>query len=215
MDEERRKATRPPLIRAVVAGLVALAGLVVTSFFDLNRHDNEFTTDDLMVLAGTALVAVAGVVAIRGLARAAHIASGGPERTRTPLSFVISLVGYVLLVIMIVGALGFQLDKLLVGGAVTGVVLGIAAQQTIGNVFAGIVLLVVRPFSVGDVIYLKGSLGEYEGTVTDMTLFYVHLLTDRGNVLLPNAGVLASAVGPGVRAEKEKERDEETSDEPA
>lgn len=211
MDVERRAATRPHLIRAVVAGLVAIAGLVVTSFFDLNRRDNEFTTDDIMVLAGAALIAVAGVIAIRALARAAHAAAGGAERTKTPLGFVISLLGYVLLVIMIVGALGFQLDKLLVGGAVTGVVLGIAAQQTIGNVFAGIVLLVVRPFSVGDVIYLKGTLGEYEGTVTDMTLFYVHLLTERGNVLLPNAGLLASAVGPGARAEKQKER-EETGD---
>ena len=215
MDAERKRASRPYLVRALVAGLLALAGLVVTSFFDLNRRDNKFTTDDIMVLAGAALIAVAGVIAIRALARAARIATGGVEK-KTPLSFVISLIGYLLLVIVIVGALGFQLDKLLVGGAVTGVVLGIAAQQTIGNVFAGIVLLVVHPFGVGDVVYLKGSLGEYEGTITDMTLFYVHLLTDRGEVLLPNAGVLASAVGPGARAEKEKERQEEAAaDEPA
>lgn len=208
MDFDRRRAARPHLIRAVLAGLIALAGLVLTSFFDLDRNDKEFSTDDLMVLAGAALVAIAGVVAIRALAKAAHVATAGPERSKTPLGFVISLVGYLLLVLMIVGALGFQLDKLLVGGAVTGVVIGIAAQQTIGNVFAGIVLLIVRPFSVGDLVYLKGSLGEYEGTVTDMTLFYVHLLTERGTVMLPNTGVLASAVGPGTRAEKQKEREE-------
>jgi small-conductance mechanosensitive channel len=207
---DRRKAARPHLIRAFVAGLVALAGLVATSFFQLNRNDNVFSTDDLVVLVATAVIAVAGVVAIRGLARAAQVSTGGVERNKTPLAFVISLMGYLLLLIVVVGALGFQLDKLLVGGAVTGVVLGIAAQQTIGNVFAGIVLLVVRPFSVGDVVYLKGSLGEYEGTITEMTLFYVHMATDRGEVLLPNAGVLASAVGPGARAEKQKEREEET-----
>ena len=203
-------AARRHLIRALVAGSLVVVGLVVTSFFKLDRQDDKFTTDDVVVLAGAALIAVAGVLAIRAVAKAAHTVSGGPERTKgTPLGFFISLVGYLLLAILIVGALGFQLDKLLVGGAVTGVVLGIAAQQTIGNVFAGIVLLVVRPFSVGESVYLKGSLGEYEGAVTDMTLFYVHLATERGSVLLPNAGVLASAVGPGVRAEKQKEREEE------
>jgi hypothetical protein len=47
--------------------------------------------------------------------------------------------------------------------------------------------------------------GEYEGLVTDMTLFYVHVQTERGPVALPNAGVLASAIGPGARSPKEEE----------
>ena len=210
MVTDRRRAARPALIRAVVAGALVMVGLVVTSFFRLDRRDDTLSTDDIVVLAGTVLIAVAGVIAIRSVAAAAQTVSGGPDRTKgTPLGFLISLVGYLLLALIVVGALGFQLDKLLVGGAVTGVVLGIAAQQTIGNVFAGIVLLVVRPFSVGDIVYLKGALGEYQGGVTDMTLFYVHLATEQGPVMLPNAGVLASAVGPGARAEKQKEREEE------
>lgn len=182
----------------------------MTSFFELVRKDNEFTSDDLVVLVATGVIAIAGVIAVRSVAAAAHAATGGPTKTKgTPLGFFISLVGYLLLLIVIVSALGFQLDKLLVGGAVTGVVLGIAAQQTIGNVFAGIVLIFVRPFVVGDLVYLKGALGEYEGTITEMTLFYVHMATQEGPVMLPNAGVLASAVGPGARAEKQKEREEE------
>lgn len=210
MDNARRRAARPHLIRALVAGAAVFAGIVVTSLFELNRKDDQFTTDDIIVLAGAGLIAVAGIVAIRALSKAAQTATGGLERTKgTPLGFFISLIGYLLLAIILLSALGFPPDKLLVGGAVTGVVLGIAAQQTIGNVFAGIVLLVVRPFSVGEVVYLKGTLGEYEGTVTDMTLFYVHVSTERGPVMLPNTGVLASAVGPGARAEKQKKREEE------
>ena len=200
-----------------MAGILVFVGILVTSLFELNREDEKFTTEDIVVLAGAGLIAVAGVIAIRALSKAAQTATGGLERTKgTPLGFFISLLGYLLLAIILLSALGFPPDKLLVGGAVTGVVLGIAAQQTIGNVFAGIVLLIVRPFSVGETVYLKGTLGEYEGTVTDMTLFYVHVSTETGPVMLPNTGVLASAVGPGARAEKQKEREEqqETPEQP-
>jgi small-conductance mechanosensitive channel len=102
---------------------------------------------------------------------------------------------------------GADLSGLLLGGALTGVVVGIAAQQTLGNFFAGIVLLLVRPFSVGEPVVLRsGPLGgEYEGLVTDMGLYYVTMETERGMVQLPNAGVLASAVGPGARSDDDDE----------
>jgi small-conductance mechanosensitive channel len=95
------------------------------------------------------------------------------------------------------------------------VIIGIAAQQTLGNFFAGLVLLLVRPFTLGEtVIFRSGPLGgEYEGRVTDMGLFYVSLVTEQGPVQLPNAGVLASAIGPGARGPKD-DPDDELADDP-
>jgi len=212
MKSERRRAARPHLIRALLAGAVAIAAMVVASLYreEINRKDNVFTTDEAVVLGGIAVLAVAGVMAVRSLSGAAHAATDGERGAKgTPLGFFINLVGYILVLIAVMESANLGLEKILLGGALTGVVIGIAAQQTLGNFFAGIVLMMVRPFAVGDLVYLKGALGEYEGDVTEMTLFYVHLLTDRGEVMLPNAGVLASAVGPGARAEKEKERQEE------
>ncbi len=74
--------------------------------------------------------------------------------------------------------------------------LGIAAQQSLANLFAGLVLLFAHPFRVGDhVRFRAGALsGQIEGIVTDLSLTYVRLETDEGQVLLPNSQALAAAV---------------------
>ncbi|HYN35971.1 MAG TPA: hypothetical protein VEV82_03250, partial [Actinomycetota bacterium] len=63
------------------------------------------------------------------------------------------------------------------------------------------------------VVMRSGPLsGEFEGLVTDMSLFYVKVETAQGPVSLPNSAVLASAIGPGARTPKDddkKEDDEE------
>ena len=56
--------------------------------------------------------------------------------------------------------LSIPIGRLLLGGAIAGVVLGVAAQQSLGNVFAGLVLLMARPFAVGNRIRIRsGALG--------------------------------------------------------
>ena len=62
--------------------------------------------------------------------------------------------------------------NLAVGGAFTAVIVGLAAQQTLGNLFAGIVLLSARPFRVGDRVRLQGGglAGEIEGIVSSLGL---------------------------------------------
>jgi small-conductance mechanosensitive channel len=94
-----------------------------------------------------------------------------------------------------------QLTQLLLGTAITGVIVGIAAQQSLANFFAGIVLLLARPFQVGDEIWLRsGSLGgQFEGRITEIGLSYVRLDTAEGVVRLPNSQALAAAVGPTSR----------------
>ena len=77
-----------------------------------------------------------------------------------------------------------------------GVLLGIAAQQSLANLFAGLVLLFARPFRVGDhVRFRAGALsGQIEGVITDISLTYVRLETEEGRVLVPNSQALAAAV---------------------
>jgi hypothetical protein len=81
---------------------------------------------------------------------------------------------------------------------VTGILVGIAGQQTLANVFAGLVLLLSRPFGVGDMIRLRsGALGgQLEGTVTEIGITYLQLETPDGVLHVPNAQVLAAAAGP-------------------
>jgi small-conductance mechanosensitive channel len=76
-------------------------------------------------------------------------------------------------------------------------VLGIAAQQSLSNVFAAVVLLLARPFVVGDRIRIRsGALGGvFEATVAGISLTYVTLITDDGPLKIPNSVMLATAVG--------------------
>jgi small-conductance mechanosensitive channel len=213
MDVDRMKVARPQLIRAAVATVVALGGLVLASRYPGALTDPQADEKDVYQVAGAVVLLLAGIVAVRAAARAARNAMPPDARDVRggPLAFIISLVGYVIVFLATLGALDTDLSGLLLGGALTGVVIGIAAQQTLGNFFAGIVLLVIRPFTVGDdVVMRSGPLGgEYEGRVTSMSIFYVNMETELGPVSLPNAGVLAAAVGPGARLPKDEELEEE------
>ncbi|MHB8506634.1 MAG: mechanosensitive ion channel domain-containing protein, partial [Acidimicrobiales bacterium] len=76
------------------------------------------------------------------------------------------------------------------------VILGIAAQSSLGNVFAGIVLVLARPFTVGDHIRVRsGALGGlFDAWVVDVSLAYVTLRTDDGLLKVPNLSMLAAGV---------------------
>src|SRR5712691_9542237 len=98
--------------------------------------------------------------------------------------------------------------QLVLGGALTSVFVGIAAQQALGNVFAGLVLLFARPFQVGDAIRLQaGALGgTLDGIVTDIGITYVRLYTDGTVTSVPNSQVLNAVVGPIPPQPDEAER---------
>ena len=92
--------------------------------------------------------------------------------------------------------LKLPISQLLVGGAITSIILGIAAQQSLSNVFSGLVLLLSHPFRVGDTVRLRsGALGgQHEGTVTEIGITYLQLDTGDELMFLPNSQVLAAAV---------------------
>jgi small-conductance mechanosensitive channel len=208
-------AARRHLVRAAVSLSVLIAAMVAgRSLGQFARRRLPSGTDPATLgeiataLAAVVVVVVAGVLAVRSLAAALRrlMEHHGDQLHGTPLGLVLSFVGYLGVAVCVLVILGKPVGGLLLGGALTGVLVGIAAQQVLANFFAGIVLLLVRPFTIADDIVLKsGPLGgEYEGVVSDMGLFYVRLETHTGPVALPNAGVLASAVGPGVRAAEDK-----------
>jgi small-conductance mechanosensitive channel len=90
------------------------------------------------------------------------------------------------------------------GSAVTGIILGVAAQQALANFFASIILLFARPFKIGQRAILKaGAFGEYTGVIIDMGLTHTRLELDDGNVvLLPNATILSSTAIMPLKAEQ-------------
>src|SRR3712207_3662495 len=93
---------------------------------------------------------------------------------------------------------GLTNDNLVPAAAATAVVLGLAAQQTLGNLFAGVVLLSARPFVVGDRVRLLGGdlAGETEGTVASLGLLHTVLANGDDLIMVPNRTVLNVAIIP-------------------
>jgi small conductance mechanosensitive channel len=93
---------------------------------------------------------------------------------------------------------GLTPQTLALGGAFTAVVLGLAAQQTLGNLIAGMVLLSARPFRVGERVQLQaGSLaGRTEGVVSSLGLLYTTLARGEDRIMVPNSVVLSAAIVP-------------------
>jgi small-conductance mechanosensitive channel len=216
-----RPDVTPDFRAAVVMAVLAVAFLVVASYGDLHPaqttvvvngvkqrvpSDTTVLRDQVVRVIGTVGFFLFGVYAVRRTGRevmrvlTVRIGVGHASVVR----WVLTVSGYVVIAFSVLGLLQVDVGSLLLGGAVTGVVVGIAAQQALGNVFAGVVLLLSRPFTVGDDIRLRsGALaGELNGRVTGMGLTYVALLTDDGPLAVPNAQVLAAAVGPQVVPEE-------------
>jgi small conductance mechanosensitive channel len=93
---------------------------------------------------------------------------------------------------------GLDPRTLAVGGAFTAVVVGLAAQQTLGNLFAGTVLLSARPFRVGDRVRLQGGglAGTVEGVVSSLGLLYTTFASGDDEIMVPNSIVLSVAIVP-------------------
>lgn len=112
--------------------------------------------------------------------------------------FLIRLVAMLGIAIGAAALVGIDGRTLAVGGAATAVIFGLAAQQTIGNLFAGLVLLSARPFVVGDRVKLQGGglAGSVEGTVSSLGLMYTTFARGDDEMMVPNSVVLNSAVVP-------------------
>jgi len=118
--------------------------------------------------------------------------------TANTLSFVIRLFTLGVASLVALRFAGLDPETLAVGGAVTAVILGLAAQQTLGNLIAGVVLLGARPFDVGSRVRLQGGglAGQLEGTVGGLGLLYTTLRRGEDTIMVPNNVVLTSAVVP-------------------
>ena len=118
--------------------------------------------------------------------------------TAGTVGFLMRLGTAVLALLIALDAGGVNLRTLLVGGAFTAVIVGLAAQQTLGNVFAGMVLLSARPFRVGERVRIQaGALGgQLEGVVSSLGLLYTTLASGEDSIMLPNSGVLNAAIVP-------------------
>lgn len=183
--------------RALVFALLAAAAYIVSRAFGV--HSGSRAHSIVAYCCGAAFVVLA-VFATRSVAdELARLMRGhGGASPAASLRVLVLIVGYVAVLLLALDVFGVAMGNLLLGGAVTGIILGIAAQQALGNLFAGLVLMVARPYAPGQRVRVVGGPlgGPQVGVVSSVGLIYTMLETDEGPLNVPNSALLGAAVGP-------------------
>jgi small-conductance mechanosensitive channel len=189
--------------RSIIALLLAIASGITSGW--AHAGFREFLASGQvpkqLIAAGCAVVfCICASVATYGLsgdARDALAPRAGAAHAAI-VRYGLLLIGAFTTLIVTLDLFSVPVGQLVLGGALTSVFVGIAAQQALGNVFAGIVLLVARPFTVGNTVRFRaGALGgELEGIVTEIGITYVRLSSEGTVVSVPNSQVLNAVVGP-------------------
>ena len=98
---------------------------------------------------------------------------------------------YIVLVISIISVLGVPMASVITVLATCGLAIGMALQGALANFAGGIMLLIFRPFNIGDLIVT----GEAEGVVKEMNLFYTVINTlDNKVITIPNGTLMAANI---------------------
>ncbi len=150
----------------------------------------------LLLLVGFCVLAALASRALRGSVRLGLHRATRTHVDRTALQFLqqlgtifiwaFAMVAYV----HMVPALAELGTALLAGVSVASVVVGLAAQNTLGNLIAGVALLIYRPFEVGDRLQVTAPTGLETGVVDSVSLGYTVLVTaDRRRITIANSAL--------------------------
>ena len=180
----------------VVLLIPAFAAVIIV----FNRRQQLLGLDEPVRLATVVALVILGWAIARDAGRAmgpALFRRMDPGTAGT-VGFLIRLLTVSVAFFVALNIAGVPPRTLAVGGAFTAVIFGLAAQQTLGNLIAGTVLLSARPFRVGDRVRLQGGplAGQIEGVVSSLGLLYTSFAEGDDNVLVPNSVVLNVAVTP-------------------
>ena len=98
---------------------------------------------------------------------------------------------YVLLAVTIIAILGVPMASVVALVASAGVAIGLALQGALSNLAGGIMIMILRPFHIGDFVEIAGN----SGTVKDVGIFYTVINTGDNKVItIPNGTVMANAI---------------------
>ena len=178
-------------VNSVVGGIKELATTPVSEW--LPELVKEYVVPFGIKLVAAIVVLLLGRWAIKlikkGLTRMMEKRNADP----TLSTFLMSLVSVLLtffLIIAIVGILGVNTSSLVALLASAGLAIGMALSGTLQNFAGGVMIMLFKPFKVGDFISSQG----FEGKVNEIQIFNTHMLTtDNKEVILPN-GALATGV---------------------
>jgi small conductance mechanosensitive channel len=191
----------PAAARRSKGGALLSLALIAAVLFCFTERKTLFPGYGLEVrIATVGLLVLLGWALARSLARgfAPMLYRRLEPGTAGTIGFLLRLLTIVIATVVALRIAGLHASTLAVGGGFTAVVVGLAAQQVLGNLLAGVVLITNRPFRVGERVRLQAGplAGQTEGVVGQLGLFYTTLVQGADRILVPNGVLIQCAVTP-------------------
>ena len=151
-------------------------------------------TYGLKVIGAILILLIGRVIANWAKGKVAYLLERSGKVDQTLKGFLSSFVRYLVLIVTFLAVLsqfGIETTSVIAVIGAASLAIGLALQGTLSNVAAGVMLLVFRPFKVGDYVEAGGT----AGTVKDIRLFFSELATpDNVQILVPNSQVWGTVV---------------------
>ncbi|MFP3259375.1 MAG: mechanosensitive ion channel family protein [Sulfolobus sp.] len=169
---------------------------------------------DIINVVDTVIIVLVGIISVNLIAKSQKSKVGDyiGKTTSESISLVVQILGYTIIGIIALTTLHVGISSALFGGTVLGLVLGLAIQTSLSNVFTGLFLILSKPFNIGDRVTITtwqyGLLAPvyppkfrpndflipgYTGIITDISLTYTTILTDENVVMKIPSSIMIQA----------------------
>ncbi|MFP3064871.1 MAG: mechanosensitive ion channel family protein [Sulfolobus sp.] len=194
------------LILVIAVGLAVGTAYIISDILKLPI--------DIINVVDTVIIVLVGIISVNLIAKSLKSKVGDyiGKTTSESISLVVQILGYTIIGIIALTTLHVGISSALFGGTVLGLVLGLAIQTSLSNVFAGLFLILSKPFNIGDRVTITtwqyGLLAPvyppkfwsndflipgYTGIITDISLMFTTILTDE-NVVMKIPNMIQAAV---------------------
>ena len=162
---------------------------------------------DLVVKYGMKLIIVVlvlfvGLFVIRNFLKVTDIIMKKNKVDQTLIPFILSVIGIslrVLLIITVISMVGIKITSFVALLGAAGLAIGLAFQGSLSNFASGVLILIFRPFNIGDFIDSQGN----KGFVSEIELLYTVIKTeDNRKIVMPNSAVYSNIIAVDVNKKK-------------
>ena len=175
------------LLKSLTKTIIVVTAIAIASSFLGGLIDPRYST-----FLKVGVVATIGYFVINSVANIFYqLSYDALKKNAEIIRILIRIVGAIIVISIIISYL--SQDPIIAAsiGTITGIVIGFASQNVIGNLISGLYLAITRPFRIGDKATVFGN----TGTIFDIGLLYTRLRNDEGHIILaPNLSMVSTTI---------------------
>lgn len=187
LDKSSPEKKGRSLIKSLTTMIIVVTAVAIASSFIGQLLDPRYST-----FLNVGVAATIGYFVINSVANVFYqLSYDALAKNAEIIRILIRIVGAIIVISIIISYLSE--DPIIAAsiGTITGIVIGFASQNVIGNLISGLYLAITRPFRIGDKATVFGN----TGIIFDIGLLYTRLRNDEGHIILaPNLSMVSTTI---------------------